>query len=97
MEQIGILTGTLCPTVSFCPVGILSCPIEVLKVANSSPGIGPGLPNSWFRPLAIAWTKNPKLLVGWSLMVANDVSIPRDCFAKISEFLKTNLLSAAHI
>ena len=25
---------------------------------------------------AIAWTKNPKLWVGWSLMVANDVSIP---------------------
>ena len=45
----------------------------------------------------LAWTKNPKLWVGWSLMVANDVSIPRECFAKISEFLKRNWLRAAHI
>ena len=45
----------------------------------------------------VAWTKNPKLWVGWSLMVANDVSIPRECFAKISELLKRNWLRAAHI
>ena len=49
--------------------------------------------NDW----TLAWTKNPKLWVGWSLMVANDVSIPRECFAKISEFLKRNWLRAAHI
>ena len=48
-------------------------------------------------PTNLAWTKNPKLWVGWSLMVANDVSIPRVCFAKISEFLKRNWLRAAHI
>ena len=36
----------------------------------------------------IAWTKNSKLRVIRSLMVANDVSIPRECFAKISEFRK---------
>ena len=35
-------------------------------------------------------TKNPKWWVGWSLMVAY-MSIPRECFAKISEFLKKKL------
>ena len=48
-------------------------------------------------PPGLAWTTNPKLWVGWSLMVANDVSIPRECFAKISELLKRNGLRAAHI
>ena len=46
---------------------------------------------------SLALTKNQKLLVGWSLMVANDVSIPRECFAQISELLKRNGMRAAHI
>ena len=45
----------------------------------------------------LVWTKNQKLWVGWSLMVANDESILRACFAKISEFSKINWLRAAHI
>ena len=45
----------------------------------------------------VAWTRNPKLWVSWSLMVANDVPIPRECFTKISEFFKRNWLKAAHI
>ena len=53
---------------------------------------------AWKKGLrTLAWTKNPKLWVGWSLMVANDVSIPRECFAKISEFLKRNWPRAAHV
>ena len=44
-----------------------------------------------------AWTKNIKLWISWSLMVANDVSIPKECFAKISEFLKRNWPRAARI
>ena len=43
-----------------------------------------------FGPYTLAWTKNPNLCVGWSLMVANDVFILRECFAKISEFFKRN-------
>jgi hypothetical protein len=53
--------------------------------------------NNQSQPAGIAWTKNPKFWVGWSLMVANDVSIPRKCFSKISELLKRNWLRAAHI
>ena len=34
--------------------------------------------------------------INGSLMVANDVSIPRECFDKISEFMKRNWLRAAH-
>ena len=45
---------------------------------------------------SVAWTKNTKLGVDGSLMVANDVSIPRECFDKISEFMKRNWLRAAH-
>ena len=45
--------------------------------------------------VAVAWKKNPKLWVGGSLMVANDVSIRRECFDKISGFLKRNWPSAA--
>ena len=39
----------------------------------------------------------PKLRVSWSLIVANDVSIPRELFPKISEFMKINWLGAARI
>ena len=46
-------------------------------------------------PCLLAWTKNPKLGIGWSLMVANDVSIPKECFDKISDFLKRNRPRAA--
>ena len=35
----------------------------------------------------VAWTKNPKLGVGGSFMVASDVSIPKECCDKISELL----------
>ena len=45
----------------------------------------------------VAWTENPKLGVGGSLMVANDVSIPKECFPKVSELLKRNWPRAAHI
>ena len=38
----------------------------------------------------VAWTKNPNLGIYVSLMVANDVSLPRECFDKISEFMKRN-------
>ena len=34
------------------------------------------------------WIKNCKLGVGGSLIVANDVSLPQECFPKKSEFLK---------
>ena len=43
-----------------------------------------------------ARTKNTKLGVDGSLMVANNVSIQRECFDKISEFLKRNWPRAAH-
>ena len=42
-----------------------------------------------------SWTKTPKLWVDGSLVVANDVSIPRECFPKISECLKINWSGAA--
>ena len=42
-----------------------------------------------------AWTKNTKLGVDGSLLVANDVSMPRECFDKILEFLKRNWPRAA--
>ena len=45
---------------------------------------------------AVAWTKNIKLGVDGLLMVANDVSIPRECFDKISEVFKRNWPRAAH-
>jgi hypothetical protein len=50
-----------------------------------------------FVGMPVPGTKNPKLRVGGSLMVANDVSIPRECFPKISELLKRNWPGAAHI
>ena len=43
----------------------------------------------------LAWTRNTKLGIDGSLMVANDVSIPRKCFDKIPEFLKRNWPRAA--
>ena len=43
------------------------------------------------RTYGEAWTKNHKFGVGGSFMVANDVSIPRECFAKISELKKKKL------
>ena len=46
---------------------------------------------------ALSWTKNHKLGVDGSLMVANDVPIPRECFAKISESLKRNWPRAARV
>ena len=48
------------------------------------------------RGPTVAWTKNPNLGIYGSLMVANDVSLPRECFDKISEFMKRNWLRAAH-
>ena len=45
----------------------------------------------------VAWTKKSNLGIYGSLMVANDVSIPRECFPKISELLKRNWLRAPHI
>ena len=45
----------------------------------------------------VAWTKTNKFWVGGSLVVANDESIPRECFPKISEILKRNGPSIAPI
>ena len=43
----------------------------------------------------LAWTKKNNLGVDGPLMLTNDVSIAREYFAKISEFLKRNWLRAA--
>ena len=50
-----------------------------------------------FVGMPVPGTKNPKLRVFVSFMVANDVSIPRECFLKISEFLKRNWPGATRI
>ena len=48
-------------------------------------------------PFTIGCPIIPKWWVGWSLIVANAVSIPRECFPKISEFIKRNWPGAARI
>ena len=46
---------------------------------------------------AVGCPNIPKLWVGWSLIVANAVFIPREWFPKISEFMKRNWPGAARI
>ena len=70
-------------------VGI--CFIVILSTCNKT------WSSSRMHPSTLAWTKTPKLWVGMSLIVANAVSIPTECCPQISEFMKRNWPSAAHI
>ena len=45
------------------------------------------------RTSTVAWTKNLKFRVGGSLMVVNDVSIPRESFAKIYHIKESFVMS----
>ena len=45
----------------------------------------------------LGWTNNIKLWVGGQVNMANAVSMPRECFPKISEFFKSNWTGAASI
>ena len=69
--------------------------VESLWLADGTEVVGCISSGSRVDTCALAWTKNPKLGVDGSLMVANDVSIPKECFDKISEFLKRNWPRAA--
>ena len=60
-------------------------------------GVPPGSELILHTPCTTAWTKNPKLWVYGSLIVANDITIPKECFAKNSEFWKRNWPRAGHI
>ena len=53
--------------------------------------------SSYFVTTLCLYPIPPSLDKKSQIVVANDVSIPRECFARISEFFKRNLLKAARI
>ena len=48
-------------------------------------------------PCTLGWTNTPEWWVGAQYNMANAVSMPRQCFPKISEFMKGNWPGAARI